>query len=108
MSAFRHRKPDFKYFGPAASPVIYLKKESKVQDDCTVLEEKVIVSSVSDYNLTHPVPTDEFTVAQQLEAGVSMKEIPVSGMLDSGDNLDYEEDKLQEKVLETLQKEEKN
>lgn len=107
MSAFRHRKPDFKYISAASSPVIYLKKESKVQDDCTVLEEKVIVSSVSDYNLTHPVPTEEFTVAQQLEAGVSLKEIPVSGMLDSGDNLDYEEDKLQEKVLETLQKEEK-
>lgn len=105
MSAFRQRKPDFMYFGPSASPVIYLKKESKVQDDCTVLEEKVIVSSVSDYNLTHPVPKDEFTVAQQLEAGVSMKEIPVSGMLDSGDNLDYEEDKLQDKVLEKLQKE---
>lgn len=108
MSAFRQRKPDFKYFGSASSTVIYLKKESKVQDDSTVLEEKVIVSSVSDYNLTHPVPTEEFTVAQQLEAGVSMNDIPVSGMLDSGDNLDYEEDKLQEKLLESLQKEEKN
>ena len=107
MSAFRQRKPDFKYFGAPASPVIFLKKESKVQEDCTVLEEKVIVSSVSDYNLTHPVPSEEFTVAQQLEAGVSLKEIPVSGMLDSCDNLDYEEDKLQEKVLESLQKEEK-
>lgn len=107
MSAFRQRKADFKYFGAPASPVIYLKKESKVQDDSTVLEEQVIVSSVSDYNLTHPVPREEFTVAQQLEAGVSMNEIPVNGMLDSGDNLDYEEDKLQEKVLETLQKEEK-
>lgn len=107
MSAFRQRKPDFKYFGSPVSPVIYLKTESKVQDDTTVLEEKVIVSSVSDYNLTHPVPREEFTVAQQLEAGVSMNDIPVSGMLDSVDNLDYEEDKLQEKVLETLQKEEK-
>lgn len=107
MSAFRRRKADFKYFGSVSSPVIYLKKESKVQDDVTILQEQVIVSSVSDYNLTHPVPTEEFTVAQQLEAGVSMKEIPVDGMLDSNDNLDYEEDKLQEKVLEKLQKEEK-
>lgn len=107
MSAFRKRKADFKYFGSASSPVIYLKKENKVQDDVTILQEQVVVSSVSDYNLTHPVPTEEFTVAQQLEAGVSMKEIPVDGMLDSNDNLDYEEDKLQEKVLEKLQKEEK-
>lgn len=107
MSAFRKRKADFKYFSSASSSVIYLKKENKVQDDVTILQEQVIVSSVSDYNLTHPVPTEEFTVAQQLEAGVSMKEIPVDGMLDSNDNLDYEEDKLQEKVLEKLQKEEK-
>lgn len=106
MSAFRQRKADFKYFGSASSPVIYLKKENKVQGDVTILQEQVIVSSVSDYNLTHPVPTEEFTVGQQLEAGVSMKEIPVNGMLDSNDNLDYEEDKLQEKVLEKLQKEE--
>lgn len=107
MSAFRKREADFKYFGSAPSPVIYLKKESKVQDDVTILQEQVVVSSVSDYNITHPVPMEEFTVAQQLEAGVSMKEIPVDGMLDSNDNLDYEEDKLQEKVLEKLQKEEK-
>lgn len=107
MSAFRKRKADFKYFGSAPSPVIYLKKESKVQHDVTILQEQVIVSSVSDYNLTHPVPTEEFTVAQQIEAGVSMREIPVNGMLDSNDNLDYDEDKLQDNVLESLQKEDK-
>lgn len=106
MSAFRKRSADFKYFGSVPSPVLYLQKEERIQGDVTITEEKVISSSVEDYNLTHPIPYEEATVAQQLEAGVSLSEIPVGSMLDSRDNLDYEEDKLEQQILEKLQKEE--
>lgn len=105
MSAFRKRSVDFKYFGSVSSPVLYLQKEDRVQGDVVITEEKVISSSVEDYNLTHPIPFEEATVAQQLEAGVSLSDIPVASMLDSRDNLDYEEDKLELEILEKLQKE---
>lgn len=99
---FRKRPTDF-VSCPSPSPsVCYLKREQKIVDGVEIVNEAVITSSIKDYNDTHPVPFDELTVGQQIEAGISMKEIPVNGMLDSRDNLDYDEDALQQKVLDSL------
>lgn len=99
---FRKRPKDFVSCPSPSSNVCYLKREQKIVDGVEIVNEAVITSSVKDYNDTHPVPFGELTVGQQIEAGVSLKDIPVNGMLDSNDNLDYDDDALQQKVLDSL------
>ena len=58
-----------------------------------------------DYFAKHPVPTEYYSIGQQLQAGVSLKDIPCGTMLDSPDNLDYEvNETAEEQVLDALKK----
>lgn len=43
-------------------------------------------------------------LSEQLKAGVSLKEVPTDGILDSNDNLDYETDGIEERLIKTLEK----
>lgn len=46
-------------------------------------------------------------LSEQIKAGVSLKEVPTDGLLDSPDNLDYNTDNVEEHIIRTLDKVEK-
>ena len=78
-----------------------------VERDGSLITREVVVSSTpADYLTKHPVVHQEFSLEEQLKAGVSLKDVPCSGMLDSSDNLDYpQNDGAEEKILGILEKE---
>lgn len=50
-----------------------------------------------------PLP-EQPPLGEQIKAGVSLKEIPTAGLLDSADNLDYNTEGVEEKIITTLEK----
>lgn len=44
------------------------------------------------------------SLSEQIKAGVSLKEIPTDGLLDSPDNLDYNTENVEERIIKTLEK----
>lgn len=67
-----------------------------------VRKEVVKVLDVHDFHVSNPHPKEEYTIQQQLDAGVSLRETSVN--LDSGDNLDYAVNETAEQdLLDRLQ-----
>lgn len=107
MSVFRNRS---KGFVSPPSEVRFVHSLERIEETCEegiAVKEIVVPMSQEEYIDRHPPLKEEFTVLQQLSAGVSVKEVPTSGLLDSPDNLDYQENEFAEqKVFEALEKEE--
>lgn len=60
----------------------------------------LISISSSEFFDKHPIPMEEFTLSQELEAGVSLKEIPCGSLIGSTDPLDHDID--ESKLLASL------
>lgn len=66
----------------------------------------MISSTPDEYLKKHPIEMQEYSLTQQLQAGVPLKEINCSHLLDSKDNLDYSQSETAEQtILDELQKE---
>lgn len=102
---FRKRK---QVFMPSPEPPVIIRTVEQVEDfvDGVSVQHEVIVPMTDvEYLEKHPPVTEDYTLLEQLQAGVSVKEVPTSSLLDSSDNLDYiENEDAEEKVLAQLEK----
>lgn len=105
--AFRSRDP-IKYEGTV--PFIRDLDRMEIERNGTIVSsEALVIVSPEDYHKKHPVPTQEFSLTDELEAGVPLREIPCSKMLDSADNLDYAvNDTAEQTIFDQLSKEQIN
>lgn len=105
MSVFRRREKGF-YLPPVSPPVIReVVTNEVVENGCTLMRESVVTRSNSEWFDNHPVSKESYSIDEQLRAGVPLKEIPCSTMLDSDDNLDYEQNEYAEQqILDELTK----
>lgn len=106
MSTFRKRPRDFR--APSAPPLIIraVEEVEDVVDGVSIQREVLVPLTPSEYLDRFPPATEDYTLLQQLQAGVSVKEVPSSNLLDSPDNLDYDENEgAEEKILSELEKE---
>lgn len=103
MNAFRSRAPILYQGG---TPFIRdLEKTEENSNGVVVNKETLVILTPSDYHKKHPVPTEEYSLTDEIEAGVNLREIPCGHLLDSEDNLDYDiNDSAEELVLEQLNK----
>ena len=49
----------------------------------------LVSQSSEDFFNSHPIPMEEFTLSEELQAGVPLKEIPCNGLIGSNDPLDH-------------------
>lgn len=106
MPTFRKRPRDFR--APSSPPII-IRAVEEVEDvvDGVPVQREVLVSlTEQEYLECFPPATEDYTLLQQLQAGVSVKEVPSSSLLDSPDNLDYDENEgAEERILSELERE---
>lgn len=108
MSVFRKRSNAFSLPRFGSDVVRDLVNIPTVENDVEINTEVMLNASPSEYFERHPICMEEFTLKEQIEAGVNLREVPTEGMLDSGDNLDYEVNETAEQtVLTALEKDEK-
>lgn len=69
-----------------------------VQTSCTF--RRRVSSSERVFKPLPPLPP----LSEQIKAGVSLKEVPTDGLLDSPDNLDYNTDNVEETIIKTIDK----
>lgn len=91
--SFRKRKTSVHYCAP---PSIV-----DVVSDSDETPRNIVTFSPDEYFKKHPVPTEDFSIGEQLCANVPLKEINCSRLLDSSDNLDY--NVTEEQVLEKIE-----
>ena len=101
MSVFRRRKNGIPTKSIVAIPDLV---SSEVEENGVKITREVVVNrSPQDYFAKHPVPTESYSIGQQLQAGVSLKDIPCGTLLDSPDNLDYDvNETAEEQVFNAL------
>lgn len=94
------------------------RKNVDVEEDLFTFQQNKTVESIKDgqpiIRTVRPMVTNrdvEFesvtpmpSVSDCLKAGISMKEVPTDGILDSSDNLDYNADDADEKLLAKVEK----
>lgn len=101
MTAFRRRKNRV-----SINPPVHIQElttTSFVENGVSVNKECVEVLSPSEYFNRHVIQTEEYSINEQISAGVSLKDIPCSTRLDSPDNLDYDvNETAEEELLKTL------
>lgn len=105
MAVFRKRSAGFAPPAGCSTPIYSLEKVEEIVNGSSVIKEVIVPMSEDEFHLKHPISHEEFTLAQELRAGVPVKEVPTSSLLDSGDNLDYDiNDSAEEKIFDVLQK----
>lgn len=105
MSAFRKRPKGFRFVLGEPPLIREVVTETITQNGNPVNKESVVIRSESEYLSAHPIVTESYSIKEQIEAGVSLKDIPTSTMYDSNDNLDYPENEVAEqKILDLLNK----
>ena len=90
MAVFRKRPVGFTPPAGSVTPIHSLEKVEEIVNGTSVVKEVIVPMSEIDFHQRHPISHEEYTLAQQLRAGVPVKEVPTSQLLDSGDNLDYD------------------
>lgn len=65
----------------------------------------VVTTSIDNYRQNHPIPDEEFTLTEELQSGVPLKEIPCGSMLNPSDSLDVPIN--EQYILDSLQKDTK-
>lgn len=105
MTVFRKRPHGFRFVSPPEPPILDVVVNEKSDGVNVIRHEVVVARSVEEWHEEHPIPMEDYSIGQQIDSGVSLKDIPCSTRLDSGDNLDYpENENAEEKVLEVLSK----
>lgn len=101
-NSFRKRSPII--YDSSEVPFIRDLDKTEVNHNGIILEnENLVIISPEEFHKKHPVPMQEFTLMDELEAGVNLREIPCGTMLDSDDNLDYAvNDTAEETLLKQL------
>lgn len=107
MSVFRRRKNGIPTKSFVAIPDLV---SSEVEENgVKIIREVVINRTPEDYLAKHPIPTESYSIGEQLQAGVPLKDIPCGTLLDSSDNLDYEvNETAEDSILNALNKETEN
>lgn len=72
------------------------------KDGCPIT--RTIRPMVTNLDVEFESVTPMPSVSECLKAGISLKEVPTDGILDSPDNLDYNADDADERVLEEVNK----
>lgn len=106
MSAFRRRNFSsvFTSCSGCSSPILDVVNSSIVENGVCVNREVIVSRTPEEYLKDNPPPVEDYSINDQLAAGVPLKEIGVSSRFDSSDNLDYpENDYAEEKLLKQLQ-----
>ena len=93
MSAFRKRPPISYSIGSSVVDV------SENEDG----RRSLVSMSVGEYFRKNPVSMEEYSLTEELKAGVSLKEIPCSNLISSSDPIDHPID--ENAVLEKVKKE---
>lgn len=107
MSAFRRRE-NVHLKAPRVH-ITEVSSTSVVQNGVNVSMESVSILSPSEFYSRHPILKEDYSIGEQISAGVGLKDIPCSTRLDSSDNLDYEQNETaEEQILEALNKESDN
>jgi len=65
----------------------------------------VVTTSIETYRQIHPIPAEEFTLTEELQSGVPLKEIPCGSMLNPSDSLDVHIN--EQDILDSLTKQSK-
>lgn len=100
---FRKRKSDFVPPVTSPVPINVLESQEELLNNAIVHKEVVVSVTSEEFFDKNPIPLDDFTLAQELAAGVSVKDVSTSSLLDSNDNLDYDvNDTAEEIVLDAL------
>lgn len=104
MSVFPRRKNGIPAKSVVAIPDLV---SSEVEENgVKIVREVVINRTPEDYFAKHPIPTESYSIGEQLKAGVSLKDIPCGTLLDSSDNLDYEvNETAEDSILHALNNE---
>lgn len=100
---FRKRKADFVPPVTSPVPINVLESQEELRNNAIVHKEVVVSVTPEEFFDKNPIPQDDFTLAQELAAGVPLKDVSTSSLLDSNDNLDYDvNDTAEERVLDAL------
>lgn len=67
--------------------------------DVTCTVRPMVDNTELSFESVSPMPT----ITESIQSGVSLKEVPTDGILDSSDPLDYEMEGIEERVLQTLE-----
>lgn len=106
---FRKRKSDFVPPVSSSVPINVLESQEEIRNNAIVRKEVVVSVTPEEFFDINPIPQDDFTLAQELKAGVSLKDVSSSSLLDSKDNLDYDvNDSAEEQVLDALSQTDNN
>lgn len=106
MSAFRIRKCTsvFTSGSGCTLPILDVVYSSIIENGVSVNREVVLSRTPEEYLKDNPPPEEDYSINEQLAAGVPLKEIGISSRFDSSDNLDYpENDYAEETLLKQLQ-----
>lgn len=100
---FRKRNADFVPPVTSPVPINVLESQEELRNNAIVHKEVVVSVTPEEFFNKNPIPLDDFTLAQELAAGVLLKDVSSSSLLDSSDNLDYDvNDIAEEMVLDSL------
>lgn len=103
MSVFRKRSKAFRLSSGCPVRIRDLRNVVSVVDGAELSQEVVTDMTIDDYIKVNPIVTEDFSLEEQIRAGVQLKDIPCSTMLDSSDNLDYEvNDSAEQFVLDKI------
>ena len=106
MSSFRKRPKGFKPCYSVPPLIREVVNNETVENGISLKRESVVLRTVEESFLKHPVPQEDYGIGAQLQAGVSLRDIPCSTLLDSPDNLDYPDmENVEEKILTDLNSE---
>lgn len=104
MTAFR-RRPN-KHTKSRSVLICDVQTNPVVENGVVINKEVVSVLTAKDYFELHPIAIEDYSINEQVSAGVPLKEIPCGSRLDSNDNLDYDVNETAEETLfAELQKE---
>lgn len=102
---FRKRPKGFMPISGASVPINVLETQEETRNNQIIKKEIVVSVTENEFFEKNPISHHEFTLAQELAAGVSVKDVSTSGLLDSQDNLDYDvNDVAEQKLLDALEK----
>lgn len=100
---FRKRKEGFVPSVSSPVPINILETQEELRNNALVHKEVVVTVTPQEFFEKYPIPFDDFTISQELQAGVPLKDVSSSSLLDSKDNLDYDvNDIAEERVFEAL------
>lgn len=97
MTVFRKRKPLYEVEEQPSIRMLKFVEIARKDGGSPSVREELVSLSLEDYHTLNPHPMEDYTIQEQLDAGVSLKETSVN--LDSNDNLDYPENDTAEETL---------